>query len=144
MRELSGREVYRLEECLKELAEHHNEVSVNFRGSFPKKPFRETLAAFEKEVCNGESRIAVIENEGAILGFCKIKTNGREGTIDYLVVLKKYRGNGYGEALLSWALDALRADGVSRIEVRVADGNDAIRFYEKHGFRLASHILRMQ
>jgi len=31
----------------------------------------------------------------------------------------------------------------NRIEVKVVDGNDAIRFYEKHGFRTVSHILRM-
>lgn len=142
MRELSGREVYRLEECLKELAEHHNGVSVNFSGCFPKKPFQDTLAAFEKEVNSGRSRIAVIENGEEILGFCKVNINGEEGTVDYLVVLKNHRGNGYGETLLAWALDVLRAGGAGRIEVKVVDGNDAVRFYEKHGFRVVSHILR--
>ena len=144
MRELTCREVYRLEECLKELAEHHNEVSVNFSGCFPKSPFRETLAAFEEDVNSGKSRIAVIENEGKILGFCKADFTGKEGTIDYLVVLKEYRGSGYGEALFTWALEVLRTAGVSRTEVRVVDGNDAIRFYEKHGFRMVSHILRLR
>ena len=142
MRELTCREVYRLEECLKELAEHHNEVSVNFSGCFPKKPFQDTLAAFEKEVNSGRSRIAVIENGEEILGFCKVNINGEEGTVDYLVVLKNHRGNGYGETLLAWALDVLRAGGAGRIEVKVVDGNDAVRFYEKHGFRVVSHILR--
>ena len=142
MRELSDREVCRLEECLKELAEHHNEVSVNFSGCFPKKPFRETLAAFEKDVDGGISRIAVIEDKEKILGFCKADICGREGTVDYLVVLKKHRGNGYGEALLEWALDVLRAGGADRIEPRVVEGNAAVRFYEKHGFRTVSRILR--
>ena len=142
MRELSSREVYRLEECLRELADHHNQVSVNFSGCFPKKPFQDTLAAFEKEVNSGRSRIAVIENGEEILGFCKVNINGEEGTVDYLVVLKNHRGNGYGETLLAWALDVLRAGGAGRIEVKVVDGNDAVRFYEKHGFRVVSHILR--
>ncbi len=142
MRELSGREVYRLEECLKELAEHHNGVSVNFSGCFPKKPFLDTLAAFEKEVNSGRSRIAVIESGEEILGFCKVNINGEEGTVDYLVVLKNHRGNGYGETLLTWGLDVLRAGGAGRIEVKVVDGNEAVRFYEKHGFRVVSHILR--
>ena len=142
MRELSSREVYRLEECLRELADHHNQVSVNFSGCFPKKPFQETLAAFENDVGSGKSRIAVIESGEKILGFCKVNIVGEEGTIDCLVVLREHRGNGYGETLLSWALDALQASGVSRIEVKVVDGNDAIRFYEKHGFRTVSHILR--
>lgn len=142
MRELSSGEVYRLEECLTELAEHHNAVSVNFSGCFPQKPFQETMAAFEKDVSSGRSRIAVIESEGKILGFSKVNIHGEEGTIDYLVVLKEHRGNGYGEALLTWALDALQAGGASRIEVKVVNGNDAIRFYEKHGFRTVSHVLR--
>ena len=142
MRELSSREVYRLEECLKELAGHHNRVSINFSGCFPKKPFQETLAAFEADVNSGKSRIAVIEGEEEILGFCKADIIGKEGTIDYLVVLKEHRGNGYGKALFAWAMDALQADGASRIEVKVVDGNDAIRLYEKQGFRVVSHILR--
>ena len=142
MRELSSREVYRLDECLRELADHHNQVSVNFSGCFPKKPFQETLAAFENDVGSGRSRVAVIESGEKILGFCKVNLSDEEGTIDYLVVLREHRGNGYGETLLAWAIDALQASGVSRIEVKVADGNDAIRFYEKHGFRTVSHILR--
>jgi hypothetical protein len=31
---------------------------------------------------------------------------------------------------------------VEQIEVKVADGNNAIRFYEKYGFRMNAHILR--
>ena len=144
MREITCREVYQLEECLKELAEHHNEVSTNFRGCFPKKPFQETLEFFEKDVCNGRSRIAVIEKKKRVLGFCKTDISGNEGIIDYLIVLKECRGNGYGEILLDWALKLLQASGVSRIEVKVVDGNDAVRFYEKHGFQIVSHVLRMK
>lgn len=143
MKELAYGEVYRLEECLKELAEHHNAVSLHFRGQYPKRPFRETLEMFEDDLKNGKSRIGVIEKEGRILGFCKADACGAEGAIDYLIVLKAFRGCGYGEKLADWALDFLRKSGVSRIEVRVADGNDALGFYEKYGFRICSHVLRM-
>ena len=37
VRVIAHDEVYKLEECLRQLAEHHNEVSVNFKGCFPKK-----------------------------------------------------------------------------------------------------------
>ena len=144
MRELNSREVYRLEECLRELAAHHNEVSVNFKGCFPSKPFQDILADFEKDVNSGISRIAVIEREGKILGFCKADIRGEAGTVDYLMVRKENRGNGYGDTLFTWALDALRTGGARRIEIRVVDGNDAIRFYERYGFRTVSHILRME
>ena len=134
MKELGSLEVYRLEECLKALAEYHNHTSANFKGHFPKKPYEETLASFEKDV----------DSEDRILGFCKADITGREGTIDYLIVLSESRGKGYGEALLDWALNIFRNRKVTRIEVKVVDGNDAIRFYEKHGFQIVSHILRME
>ena len=142
MRQITCDEVYRLEECLKALAEHHNEVSVNFKGSFPKKPVSETLAAFEKALADGSSKIAVIEDNDRIAGFCKTDLSGTQGSIDYLIVLKEYRGSGYGRQLMDWAVDTLRKDGAARIEIKVVDGNDAKAFYEKYGFRTVSQILR--
>ena len=142
VRELSHGEVYRLEGCLKELAGHHNEVSENFRGRYPKKPFGETLASFERDLRSGRSRIAVIESGEKILGFCKISADGEEGTVDYLIVLKEARGKGYGNTLLDWAMNALRQCGAGRIEVKVVAGNDAVGFYEKYGFRICSYVLR--
>ena len=58
-------------------------------------------------------------------------------------MLKEARGSGYGNDLMDWAVDTLKQSGVNRIEVRVVDGNDAIRFYEKYGFRINAQILRM-
>lgn len=143
MRELAYKEIYRLEECLKELAEHHNAVSTCFKGCYPKRPFAETLESFRKDVQSGKSRIVVVENEDKVLGFCKTDISGAEGKIDYLIVLKEARGSGYGNELMDWAVETLKQGGVSRIEVRVVDGNDAVRFYEKYGFRINAHILRM-
>ena len=143
MRELDYRETDRLEECLKELAAHHNAVSVFFPGQYPKKTFRETLESFARDVRSGKSRIGVVENGEKVLGFCKADINGTEGAVDYLIVLREARGNGYGEMLMDWALGFLKQEGAARIEVKVVDGNDAAGFYEKYGFRVCSHILRM-
>lgn len=142
MREIEYTEVYRLRECLEQLAEHHNEVSVNFKGCFPKKPYSESLAVFEEAVKSGKSRIAVIEEQDRIVGFTKIDRIGAEGHIDILVILKDQRGKGYGKQLMDWAVDTLRQDGAARIEIRVVDGNDAKAFYEKYGFKTVSEILR--
>ena len=142
MRKLAYEDVYRLEECLRELAGHHNGVSVHFRGQYPKKPFAETLASFREDVRSGRSEIGVVEEAGKIAGFCKADFDGVEGTVAYLIVRKEARGKGYGDMLLEWAMDLLKQKGVSRTEVRVVDGNDAVGFYEKHGFRMCSHILR--
>ncbi|MBQ3842039.1 MAG: GNAT family N-acetyltransferase [Ruminiclostridium sp.] len=143
MRELASGEVYMLEECLRELAEHHNSVSVYFRGQYPKKPFGDTLASFEKDIAGGRSRICVIENDGRISGFCKTDITGASGAIDYLIVLRECRGSGYGNMLMEWAMDVFAQSGVRTIEVKVADGNNAIDFYEKYGFKPNAHILRM-
>ena len=35
MREIRSEEAYRLYECLESLAEHHNDVSVYFKGLYP-------------------------------------------------------------------------------------------------------------
>ena len=142
MRELPGSEIYKLETCLRELAEHHNRVSVNFAGTYPKKPFEETLQSFEADVRSGKSRIAVIDSENRIAGFCKADIDRRQGKIDYLIVLREYRGKGYGDMLMNWAMDLFRQCGVDQIEVKVADGNNAARFYEKYGFKMNAHILR--
>ena len=142
MRELPCSETDKLEACLRELADYHNMISVNFAGTYPKKPFRETLQSFETDVRNGKSRIAVIDSENRIVGFCKTDIDRGQGKIDYLIVLKEYRGKGYGDMLMKWALDLFRQRGVEQIEVKVADGNGAIRFYEKYGFRMNAHILK--
>ncbi|WP_196810237.1 GNAT family N-acetyltransferase [Butyrivibrio sp. WCD3002] len=65
------------------------------------------------------------------------------GKIDYLIVLKECRGKGYGDMLMNWAMDQFKQRGVDQIEIKVADGNNAIKFYEKYGFKMNAHILRM-
>ncbi|MBQ9384938.1 MAG: GNAT family N-acetyltransferase [Ruminiclostridium sp.] len=143
MRELTSGEAYKLSECLKALAEHHNSMSVYFKGKYPKKPYSDTLTSFEADIKSGTSRIAVVENDEKILGFCKADITGSEGKIDYLIVLKEARGSGHGKALIDWAMSVFRESGVSHIEVKVADGNDAINFYENQGFKPNAHILRI-
>ena len=142
MRELQCCEIVQLEECLKELAEHHNMVSVHFAGAYPKKPYGETLQSFEADVRSKKSRIAVIDSENQIVGFCKADIDRKQGKIDYLIVLREYRGKGYGDMLINWAMGLFRQCGVDQIEVKVADGNNAARFYEKYGFKMNAHILR--
>lgn len=39
IREINETEVYKLLTCIKRLSEHHNLVSVNFKGYYPSKPY---------------------------------------------------------------------------------------------------------
>lgn len=130
-----------LEDCIRALSEYHNEVSVNFKGSYPSRPYEQTLKMFETALENGCSHIAVIEEAGSAAGFCKIDTDGQKGKLDYLMVMPEYHGKGYGRALMDWAMAGFDRYGVHCIEVKVVDGNSAINLYEKYGFKMNAHIL---
>ena len=143
MREIIPSEVSKLRECLTALAEHHNQVSVNFKGSYPKTPIEQTLKIFEDDILQKGSRIAVIEYNDKIVGFCKADIKGDLGIIEYLVVLESYRGQGYGAELMNWAMKTFESANTRNIEVKVADGNNAVTLYEKYGFKMNAHILKL-
>ena len=141
MKEIGSEEVSGLKNCLEELAEHHNRVSVNFKGCYPKQPFEETLMRFASDVETGRSSIAVMEADDRVFGFCKINYGDAVGVLEYLIVSENYRGKGYGAQLMGWALSRFEELGIHDIDVKVADGNDAIFLYEKYGFKMNAHIL---
>lgn len=143
MREIKQDEVYKLGECLKALAMHHNSVSQNFKGHYPKTPIEQTIARFADEVKEQKAYIAVTENDGKVTGFCKVNAENTLGVIEYLIVLESQRGQGLGAQLMDWALDKLDSLGVEDIDVKVADGNNAVSLYERYGFKMNAHILRL-
>ena len=142
LRQITADEAPRLRACVQALSEHHNRVSVNFKGSYPSRPYDKTLSLFAQALEENVSRIAVIEEGGEIVGFCKVDLHGDgTGKLDYLVVLPQCRGRKYGKALMDWAMAVFSGSGVRKIEVKVVDGNDAVHLYEKYGFRMNAHIL---
>lgn len=50
-----------------------------FAGSYPSRPYEETLALFSRVLAEGSSRIAAAEQDGAVLGFCKVDLAGASG-----------------------------------------------------------------
>ena len=143
MREITPDEVHKLEKCLLALTEHHNRVSVNFRGCYPKSPVGETIQRFSDDLEGGRSYISVAEDDNKMIGFCKINIEKSAGVLEYLVVLEEYRGSGYGSLLIEWALGKFASHRVHDIDVKVADGNNAVSLYEKYGFKMNAHILRL-
>lgn len=63
------------------------------------------------------------------------------GKLDYLVIMKEYRGRGFGKRLMDWAIRMFAEHEIQQIEVKVVDGNEAIHLYEKYGFKMNAHIL---
>lgn len=143
MREIGPEEEPKLRGCLEELTRHHNSVSINFKGCYPKQPFEETLARFSSDVDAGRSSIAVIEAEDRVIGFCKINYGNAVGDLEYLIVSEDHRGKGYGAQLMEWALNRFEGLGIRDIDVKVADGNNALTLYERYGFKMNAHLLRL-
>ena len=143
MREITSKETEKLYNCLEALAEHHNKVSVHFKGQYPLTSSEQKITEFEKELEEGRSYIAVAENGTEVVGFCKINAESSAGVLEYLVVLEQERGKGYGAALMDWALNRFRDLKIKDINVKVVYGNDAILWYEKYGFRKRSVILTL-
>ena len=144
IREIHSAEAGKLYECLEALAEHHNKVSIHFKGRYPRTTTKEKMKQFETELEEGKSRIAVVENNSHIIGFCKIGTDGNTGILEYLVVLDSERGKGYGTELMDWAMNTFRKLEVNEINVKVVYGNEAVHLYEKYGFKESSIIMTLE
>ncbi len=106
----------------------------------------------ERALKEGTSQIAVVEEKGTVVGFCKIDFHEKRsaptgmpvqktGTLAYLVVCSAYRKRGYGRMLMDWAMQVFQRKGITGVEVKVLEGNPAIHLYEKYGFQMNSHIL---
>ncbi len=68
------------------------------------------------------------------IGYCVVTAQDREGEIESIYVEDAYRNQGIGTALMLDALAWLNAQGINRIKVSVAAGNEAVfSFYQKFG-----------
>jgi ribosomal protein S18 acetylase RimI-like enzyme len=82
---------------------------------------------------NGRVRVAV-DSSGTMLGFSLVlPVADRACELDGLFVAPDAMRRGIGGALVRDAADRARADGATRLDV-VANDN-ALRFYERNGFR---------
>lgn len=108
IRSIDANEICKLTGCLVTLAEHHNMVSLHFKGSYPSRPYEQTLELFAASLAERQSQIAVVEEQNNIIGFCKLDVAATLGKIDYLAVLPEHRGKGCGTALMDWAMQTFR------------------------------------
>lgn len=75
------------------------------------------------------------EAAGAIVGVIMAGHDGRRGFIYHTAVSSEQRGQGIGTALVNAALDALKAEGISKVALVVFERNEeGNRFWEKMGF----------
>lgn len=144
IREIDYSEVKLLKPLMENLAFHHNNVSINFKGSYPRHLDKERIARFEKEIKEGKSKAFCCFENDKIVGVIKIDIDTDCGVIDYLVVKNEYQAQGYGKALMDIALETFKKYEVKNIELHVVYGNDAVNFYEKFGFKKQSYIMELR
>lgn len=83
----------------------------------------------------------VAEADGKIIGVVLGGHDGRRGSICHLAVAASNQRQGVGAALVSSAVDALRAEGIRKIWLVVmGDNARAAAFWEKQGFAVRTDI----
>jgi [ribosomal protein S18]-alanine N-acetyltransferase len=97
-----------------------------------------TETMFWSELAEHESRHYVVaEVDGSVVGYaglCAYKSG--EAYVQTIGVAPGHRREGIGSALLADLLDDAQRRGCTQVDLEVRDGNDdAIRLYERHGFR---------
>lgn len=130
-------------------ASHHHSHFFSER-RFPAKTTRALFAEWLRKCADGLADVILVARTGdRVDGFCSLlKNTGLEsyighsiGVIDFIAVAQHAQGKGLGTHLLNAAL-AWFGGKHARIELRtMADNVNAIRFYERNGFRLLSSDL---
>lgn len=99
-------------------------------------------AAFEGFGTRPDDRAVVAEADGEVAGACWVRTTDECGHIDddtpsfSISLYKGYRGRGLGTAMMGALLDELRDAGYARASLSVQKENQALRLYERLGFRI--------
>ena len=76
------------------------------------------------------------DENGALIGVLTFQTAGRDREISALYAAASWRG--IGSTLIETAVDLARVDGCDRLWLVTTNDNvDALRFYQRRGFRLA-------
>lgn len=86
-----------------------------------------------EELKHRQNNIFILRENGILIGSVSIYDN----EIDDLVVAKQFQCQGYGQALLQFAISYMQKRGVSPIFLHVADWNQkAIKMYQKNNFQI--------
>jgi ribosomal-protein-alanine N-acetyltransferase len=110
--------------------------------SFPNYPYDDkiflTLHYYQPEL------FIVAECDGKIVGYaCGFISKRGCGHLASIAVDKQYRRKGIGSLLLASFEEKVLALGSRCVELEVSEDNiDAIRFYEKHGYKFVKTLSR--
>ncbi len=79
--------------------------------------------------------ILAVDGDGQLVGTARLLPDGHIGRI---AVLKEWRKQGVGSALLQWMIEEMKSSG--RQQAMLNAQTDAVKFYEKFGFRVVGDM----
>lgn len=101
----------------------------------------DTREEIQKKHARDPDLFLVAEDGGRIIGTVIGGYDGRRGLLYHLAVVASFRGRGIGSRLMDEIESRLRAKGCIRCYLMVlADNEDAIQYYEKHGWENMEHV----
>uniref|UniRef100_A0A7J3ZJR0 Ribosomal-protein-alanine N-acetyltransferase n=1 Tax=Fervidicoccus fontis TaxID=683846 RepID=A0A7J3ZJR0_9CREN len=85
--------------------------------------------------------VAVDEGRGLVVGYIIGEVRGSVGHLISIGVDRRYQRRGIGSGLLGRFIGFLKERGVGKAYLEVSVNNSqAVRFYEKHGFRVLGRV----
>lgn len=104
--------------------------------------WRWTTAKVRRQIDDKETMVLVASVNGVLEGFAIMKFGDMDAHLLLFAVEPKSRRTGIGTALLRWLVSSCQTAGIEKIQVEVRNSNEnAIRFYEKRGFRFHKKLV---
>ena len=102
----------------------------------------DSKTGIEKYLLRNPNTCFVAEKNGEIVGVILSGHDGRRGLIYHMAVKVSERKQGIGSALLEYAMEALKNEGISKVYVIVFAKNETGNaFWEKRGFTVPDGLI---
>jgi ribosomal protein S18 acetylase RimI-like enzyme len=145
IRQISVGELDSIEPLWNALREHHSDVTPDLGEPRSRaESWKHRRGQYERWLSSPNAFLLVAERGGAPVGYAMVQLregsptwplSEQAGEIETLSVLPSERSRGTGSALLEAVRAELATRGVTELSLHVMHtNNDAMRFYERHGF----------
>lgn len=130
------------------LRDHHASLSRHFSEQLSSNTFDRRSRDLLDKSRQGQIKIILAHDAAAaakmLIGYCISSINeAKQGEIDSIFILDRYRGTGIGDTLMRRTLDWFQENEILDIGISVLFGNEqALKFYEKYGFYPRSYTLK--
>lgn len=123
----------------------HLNKSVYFKSKYESFTFDKRIQSIYKKSQKGILKLDVLldNDKGEYIGYCLSSIEESLGEIESIFIENQYRKLGLGDKLINNALGWFELNRIEKIEINVVYANDeALPFYERHGFHIGNYILK--